>query len=458
MPARSDAGSSEASAEGGATTATIAQLVDKLQKKLAGDGAGALSLSAHQSAARAMVELRSRIALAGPEELPNQVRLQLLCVGINVHRRGHGSLRLADSDALDEVETSDSLVVEALLRRTAACMLLLNAIAEWNANAREPLRAANAVMQAHRSAVLATTMLAKPPLKRTGTEEERDESERRIEAWRRAIAAQSEPPRVARAALRRALEEASGEAERGAPQDSIAGATSEAAVARLWTRLESLAPVFFRASADAMAQRWLLPDGDADFVSLEAAKIARYDDATRTRKLRSIAQSAESEAGQSVARALMLSFLLPMEVIGTRRTLLLSREANTKATLDHPKEVERAHNMAMAGTEWIFDKGEDDLERGVSVLAGVAMLTTVGKEEAIRKGAACGGRLQLPFFETAPPSEPAALRMVFVPSMRRWVLYRLGRSGRPEVVSSQCGFEGLCTAALLLVASLSVRA
>jgi len=112
----------------------------------------------------------------------------------------------------------------------------------------------------------------------------------------------------------------------------------------------------------------------------------------------------------------------------------------------------------MAGTEWIFDKGEDDLERGVSVLAGVAMLTTVGKEEAIRKGAACGGRLQLPFFETAPPSEPAALRMVFVPSMRRWVLYRLGRSGRPEVVSSQCGFEGLCTAALLLVESLSVRA
>ena len=112
----------------------------------------------------------------------------------------------------------------------------------------------------------------------------------------------------------------------------------------------------------------------------------------------------------------------------------------------------------MAGTEWIFDKGEDDLERGVSILAGVAMLTTVGNEEAIRKGAACGGRLQLPFFETPPPAEPKALRMLFVPVMRRWVLFSLGRGGRPEVVSSQRGFEGLCTAALLLVDSLGARA
>ena len=69
----------------------------------------------------------------------------------------------------------------------------------------------------------------------------------------------------------------------------------------------------------------------------------------------------------------------------TRRTLLLSREANTRATLDFPQEVERAHNVAIAGTEWIFDKGEDDLERAVSVLAGLAMLTTQGREDAIRK-------------------------------------------------------------------------
>ena len=109
----------------------------------------------------------------------------------------------------------------------------------------------------------------------------------------------------------------------------------------------------------------------------------------------------------------------------------------------------------MAGTEWIFDKGEDDLERSISVLAGIAMLTTRGKEEAVRKGVACDGRLQLPFFETPPPSASAALRIAFVPHLRRWVLYRIAPSGRPSIVSSQRGYEGLCTAALLLVESVS---
>ena len=109
----------------------------------------------------------------------------------------------------------------------------------------------------------------------------------------------------------------------------------------------------------------------------------------------------------------------------------------------------------MAGTEWIFDKGEDDLERGISILAGVAMLTTRGKEEAVRKGVACDGRLQLPFFETPPPSASSALRIAFVPHLRRWVLYCISKAGKPAIVASQCGFEGLCTAALLLVESLS---
>lgn len=456
MPPRSDAGSSDVSVEG--DTLSIAQLVERLQKKLSGDASGALSLSAHQSAARTISKLRGALLLAGPEDLPPKVRVALLCVGVNMHRRALGSMRRAhDDDGLstEEVETEDSLVVQALLRRTSACMLLLCSIAEWNAERREVLSNALALMNEHKAVTLATTMLPKPPLKRDAAPEEREESERRIEQWRKAIASQSNPPHVARAAMRCCLYEASEGADAHEAQGSIEAVTSAAQTERAWKRLEDLAPVFFRASADAMAQKWLLPDGDRDFVSLEAAPIARYDEATRTRKLRSIAQSAESEAGQSVARALMLSFLLPTSVVGTRRTLLLSREANTKATLDHPQDVERAHNMAMAGTEWIFDKGEDDLERGISILAGVAMLTTRGKEEAVRKGVACDGRLQLPFFETPPPSAAAALRIAFVPHLRRWVLYRISKAGKPAIVASQCGFEGLCTAALLLVESLS---
>ena len=173
----------------------------------------------------------------------------------------------------------------------------------------------------------------------------------------------------------------------------------------------------------------------SDFFSLEAGRLARLDEEGRRTKLRAIAQAAESEAGQSVARSLMLSFLLPPSVVGTRRSLLLSRQANTQAMLDHPDEVERAHNTAMAGTEWVFDKGSDDLERAVSLLAGIAMLTTAGSEEGVRKGSACDGRLQLPFFETPPPAAASALRLALVPHLRRWVLYRLGKRGdRKSVV------------------------
>jgi len=349
MPARSDAGSSDASVEG--DTLNIAQLVERIQKKLSGDASGALSLSAHQSAARKISKLRGALLLAGPEDLPQKLRVALLCVGVNMHRRASGSLRRAQDDEellTEEVETADSLVVQALLRRTSACMMLLCSIAEWNADKREVLSNSLALMNEHKTVTLATTMLAKPPLKRDAAPEEREESERRIEQWRKAIASQSNPPHIARAAMRCCLHEASEGADAHAAQGSIEAVTSAGQTERAWKRLEGLAPIFFRASADAMAQKWLLPDGDRDFVSLEAAPIARYDEATRTRKLRSIAQSAESEAGQGVARALMLSFLLPTGVIGTRRTLLLSREANTKATLDHPQEVERAHNMAYA--------------------------------------------------------------------------------------------------------------
>lgn len=108
----------------------------------------------------------------------------------------------------------------------------------------------------------------------------------------------------------------------------------------------------------------------------------------------------------------------------------------------------------MAGVEWIWDHAEDDVERTVSLLTGLAMMTTKGDDDPIRKAVAFGGRLQMPFFEVPPPDENAALRICFVAEHQRWVLYRLDRKGMPTVRSSQRGFEGLCNAALLLAASL----
>lgn len=108
----------------------------------------------------------------------------------------------------------------------------------------------------------------------------------------------------------------------------------------------------------------------------------------------------------------------------------------------------------MAGTEWIWQHGTDPLERMCCLLAGVAVLTTKGDEDPIRKADAFGGRLSLPFFETKPPSSQNALRITLVPSARRWILFRLDKRQMPRVAASQRGFEGFCNVVLQLVANL----
>ena len=57
----------------------------------------------------------------------------------------------------------------------------------------------------------------------------------------------------------------------------------------------------------------------------------------------------------------------------------------------------------MAGAEFIWQHSKDELERACALLAGVAILTTRGGEDPIRKKDAFVGRVSLPFFETTPP-------------------------------------------------------
>jgi len=107
----------------------------------------------------------------------------------------------------------------------------------------------------------------------------------------------------------------------------------------------------------------------------------------------------------------------------------------------------------MAGSEWIYANGTNVLERMCCIFAGLAVLTTKGGDDPIRKQDAFLGRLQLPFLETAPPA-PEALRITLVPSHQRWVLYRLDARGMPRILCSLTGFDGFCDVALQLVASL----
>jgi hypothetical protein len=159
--------------------------------------------------------------------------------------------------------------------------------------------------------------------------------------------------------------------------------------------------------------------------------------------LLSIAQAGESEAGQSILRDILLSFLLPARIIGVRRTLLMSRAASTAAGVDYADAVNQAHSVAMAGTEFIWERGTDELERACALLAGVAILTTRGGEDPIRKQDAFVGRVNLPFFETSPPNA-GVKRLALIPDQQRWVLYKIGKHGTPHVLCSLRGFEGLC--------------
>lgn len=151
-----------------------------------------------------------------------------------------------------------------------------------------------------------------------------------------------------------------------------------------------------------------------------------------------------------ILRDLLLSFLLPSSVVGVRRHLLMSRAASTAAGVDHADAVNTAHSVAMAGSEFIWQHSKDELERACTLLTGVAILTTRGGEDPIRKRDAFVGRVSLPFFETTPPPS-GVKRLALIPDQKRWVLYKIDQGGAPSVMCNLRGFEGLCDCLLEFV-------
>ena len=101
----------------------------------------------------------------------------------------------------------------------------------------------------------------------------------------------------------------------------------------------------------------------------------------------------------------------------------------------------------MQGAEWTWNNADDELERCSCLLTGIAVLTTKGTTDPLRKADAFNGCVMLPFLETAMPTKERALCLALVPHLRRWVLFTI-RHGRPQVVSSRRGFEGLADAVI----------
>ena len=411
-------------------------LVAKLHKRANVAPNVPFSLTAHLSAGRVLVALRDALLAGG--ELSRRSKLMLICTGISLRRRHAASEVIVEADGpstdaavLQDQETSRALLLEtAQLIFSLLCMIERRERGDDAGSAREAVKCVNAQC---------LWDVLKPPVRKRPREEEEGH-----------------------------VEEEEGEEGHGEEGESRNGdswaevmriSTAEIAEHALRIGAATLADkqpedvalmsLYFRSAAASMAEAMLLKS-HTDFVSLGL----NHGDMTvsREKKLLAVAQAAESEMGQSILRDLVLSFLLPASVIGVRRGLLLSRAASTEAGVDHPVAVARAHDTAMAGAEFIWANGTDELERMCCLLAGVAILTTKGGDDPIRKLEAFGGRVALPFLETTGVGA-TGMRMALLPNARRWVLYRIGANGTPKVLSSLANFHGLCESVLALVVS-----
>jgi hypothetical protein len=417
---------SESSSEQGASSKkrTVAQLVDRLRAKTSTER---LSLLAHLSVGRTLCRLRD--AIAAGEEVSQKAAMALLCCGISLYRRH----TLGDKEEEDE----DTEETNALIKRSTVLIFVLLAAIEASRGDRLDLDRARAVVAAANAATLADVL--KVPNRRRKRKAPEDAG-----ASSSGDADEVPDPEEADAAEQwaRVLTVSSGELTLSVLQFvSHSIGNSDA------TDHETLADLFFRNSAACMAHRMLLKGGTGDFVSLKAAA---SNPIPREKRLLALAQAGESEAGQQILRDLLLSFLLPSSVVGVRRHLLMSRAASTAAGVDHADAVNTGHSVAMAGSEFIWQHSKDELERACALLTGVAILTTRGGDDPIRKRDAFVGRVSLPFFETTPPP-PGVKRLALIPDQRRWVLYKIGKDNAPNVLCNLRGFEGLCDCLLEFV-------
>ena len=219
------------------------------------------------------------------------------------------------------------------------------------------------------------------------------------------------------------------------------------AMATMWM----LASTFFITSCGAMQASLLSgyvgeEEESDNFLTLDAAAFMSEANVDEEEKLLSIVDAAESEAGQAVFRDLILSFRLPKAVVGVRRTLLLSRDANRIATQQYTEILNDAHNCAMRGPIYEYkSEKSDDTTRGCALLAGMAVLL-YKNQDGIRKDDAFSGRVVLPFLETIPFNGPM---LTAVPGSSDWAVFEI-KNDAPRIHLKKQGIEGLKKGLLLL--------
>ena len=217
-----------------------------------------------------------------------------------------------------------------------------------------------------------------------------------------------------------------------------------------------LACHFFHQSSYAMSLQIFnsMSKQGEDFLTLSSASFLAAASSTNSVKLAAIADIAESEAGQSVLRDFILSFTLPLGVIGVRKTCLLTRHANNRATREYPAILGEAHDAAMRGAEYSFADDPKRLHKTCALLAGIAVILTKNAQ-SVRRDDAFRGRVILPFLETNIEKQYEFLpRLQYIFESDDWVVYRVnGKTGLPVVEFRGSGYEGCCQACLLFMST-----
>ena len=212
---------------------------------------------------------------------------------------------------------------------------------------------------------------------------------------------------------------------------------------------------FFRSTSAAMFLSKILEaadddsdDDDAMFCSLSVgAVLEEANPEMKEKRLQGIVDGADSEVGQSVLRDLILSFLLPRELLGTRKTLLLTREASKRAGVEHGLLLSQAHDAAMRGAPWSYSDDENEIHKTCALLAGLAMLQLAKAKNAdVRLATPFDGLVQIGFLELTPCTHKK--RLVYDEEVDTWRVY----SQSPLTVHARgVGLDGLRACVLDLV-------
>lgn len=427
------------------SSGNVTSLTQKLYDLLAHDN----TVTSKQHVKAAEVIRTTQLALVGGAVLGRQSQTMLMCIISSLYRRIVRIENQAFFEADEHVKGSLNIEKDDFLK-TATLVFILISTGDLMARGFAQIDgdAAQTEMNLCTKRSL-WTELCKPPSKKRSMEEATTSVE----------GENIDPSVFERSRLEHLVSRPMLVEETSSGWNSVLyepGATAGAAV-RLSSSLLSeafderpfrdLMIMFARCSAQQMCVHMLKSQNDRDFLTLSARRFAVAASSDREDAVCAIVQAGESELGQQVLRDMMLSFLLPKSVVGVRRTLALSREATTAATAGYPFITEIAHQTAMQGCEFVWKNSDSELKRMCALLSGIAMLTTKGTDDLVRKATAFSGLVQLPFLDTVPPPAKQP-RLAMVPTSRSWVLYSLSPKGVPTVELSKRGFDGLVFAVL----------